>query len=241
MLVTGGTGTLGRGLIPVLDDRGIPSVVLSRRPGPDIRVGDLDSGAGVAEALDGIDTVIHLAAGRSQPREAHRLVSAGRTAGIRHLVFISIVGIDEIPFGYYRAKLAAERVVTGSGLPVTVLRTTQFHQFIAGFFAAQRFSPVVVTPALSVQPIDTRAVAARLADLAVGPPSGRVADLGGPEVLTGREIAWLYQAHRGWRRPTIPFGLPGATWAAFARGYQLVPKNRSGGRTFAQFLATPSS
>jgi len=239
--VTGGTGTLGHDVIPALDARGIPAVVLSRRPGPDIRVGDLDSGEGVAEALDGIETVIHLAAGRTQPREARTLVSAGRATSIRHLVFISIVGIDEIPFGYYRAKRAAERVIEGSGLPATVLRTTQFHQFVAGFFSAQRFSPVVVTPALSVQPIDTKTVADRLVELAVGPPSGRVSDLGGPEVLTGREIAWLYQAHRGWRRPTIPFGLPGATWAAFAQGYQLVPKNRSGGRTFAQFLATPAS
>ncbi|WP_204742217.1 SDR family oxidoreductase [Glaciihabitans arcticus] len=100
ILVTGGTGTLGRDLVPMLRDRGADVTVLSRRAAPGVRVADLASGAGLADALDGISTVVHLAAGKRQAEEAQRLVSACEAAGIQHLVFISIVGIDAIPYPY---------------------------------------------------------------------------------------------------------------------------------------------
>ncbi len=224
-LITGATGTLGRDLLPLLPD----ALTLSRRQG---RIGDLATGAGLAEALAGVDTVIHLADGKDQAAAAQHLVEAARDA--THIVMISIAGIDDIPFGYYRGKRAAEAVVEQSGIPFTILRTTQFHQFTTMLFEAQRFSPVLWAPKLRVQPIDTRVVAAELATLAAGAPAGRVADLGGPEIFTGLEIARLLH----WKRPVVPFSLPGATWAGFAAGHNLVPGNRAGGRTFAEFLAS---
>lgn len=227
-LVTGGTGTLGRDLVPLLPG----AITLSRTSGD--RIADLVSGAGVDAALDGVSTVIHLADGRDQERVARNLVAAA--SGVQHIVLISIAGIDEIPFGYYRGKLAAERVIEGSGIPFTILRTTQFHQFAAGMFEAQRYSPVLFTPRLRVQPIDTRVVAAALADAANSAPAGRLPDLGGPEILSGLEIVTQLKAARGWSRPVLPFSLAGTTWSAFAAGKNLVSDNRSGGRTFAEFL-----
>lgn len=229
ILITGGTGTLGRDLVPLLPD----AKVLSRSRGD--RIADLSTGTGLTAALDGIDTVIHLADGRDQERVAKNLVSAA--SSVRHIVLISIAGIDRIPFGYYRGKLAAERVIEHSGIPFTILRTTQFHQFAAGMFEAQRFSPVLFTPRLRVQPIDTRVVAAALATAAGGTPAGRLGDLGGPEVLSGHEIVTLLKAARGWRRPVVPVSLAGKAWDGFAAGHNLVPGNRSGGRTFAEYLA----
>lgn len=238
ILVTGGTGSLGSDLVPVLRERGAETLIMSRRPSDaaDRRQADLRTGSGLAAALSGVDTVVHLAAGRDQPTETRHLVRACEAAGVDHLVFVSIVGIDRIPMFYYRAKLAAERIVLGAAMPVTVLRTTQFHQLAAGVFAAQRWSPVLFAPRLEIQPIDTRVVGTALAELALGGPHGRVPDLGGPEVLTGARIADLYRAHRGWRRPTKSFSLLGRVWGGYAAGHHLVPGNRAGGRTFAEFL-----
>ena len=228
-LITGGTGTLGRDLAPLLPD----AQVLSRTRGD--RIGNLSTGAGLTAAFDGVTTVIHLADGRDQERVAKNLV--GAASGVRHIVFISIAGIDRIPFGYYRAKRAAERVIESSGIPFTTLRATQFHQFAAGMFEAQRFSPVLFTPRLRVQPIDTRVVAAALANAATSAPAGRLPDLGGPEILTGHEIVTMLKAARHWRRPVVPLSLAGKAWDGFAAGHNLVPGNRSGGRTFAEYLA----
>src|SRR5262245_58912794 len=126
-LVTGGTGTLGRAVVARLDS----PRVLSRRPGPDRMVGDLATGAGLAAALSEVDTVIHCAtsAGKNDVTHAQRLIEAA-TASRPHIVYVSIVGIDEIPLGYYRTKLAVERLLAESGLPYTVLRATQFHDLI---------------------------------------------------------------------------------------------------------------
>lgn len=239
ILVTGGTGTLGRDLIAELHSRGVRPRVLSRAASsdPDRRTGDLATGAGLEAALSGVDTVVHLAAGKNQELEAKNLLAASSRARISHLVFISIAGIDDIPLGYYRQKVAAERLIEAGPIPTTVQRTTQFHPFAANLFDLQRWSPLLYVPRLSIQPIDTRVVAALLADQAAVAPQGRMPDLGGPEILTGEEIAALYRRHRGWKRPGVPLALPGRTWAGFAAGHQLVPDNRSGGRTFAEFLA----
>ena len=237
-LVTGGTGTLGRDLVPALRALGGETHVLSRSGAPQTRRGDLASGEGLDVALRGIDTIVHLAAGRDQPGEARNLVRAAATAaGIRHLVFISIVGIDKIPLPYYRDKLAAETVIAEGAVPATILRTTQFHQFAEGLFAAQRWLPVLFSPRLRIQPIDTRVVAEVLAGLASGGPRGRVADLGGPEVLSGGSIARLYRSHLRSRKPIVEFSLPGRLFAQFAAGHNVVPGSRAGGRTFGQYLA----
>jgi uncharacterized protein YbjT (DUF2867 family) len=236
-LVTGGTGTLGRELVPLLRSRDVGTAVLSRREHPEFRTADLSTGAGLASALDGVDTVVHLAAGKVQERETRTLVSAAAEAGVGHVVLISIAGIDEIPFSYYRAKLAAERVVLDGSVPATVLRTTQFHSFAVAPFLAQRHWPVLLSPLLNVQPIDVRIVAAQLADLAAGSPQGRVPDLGGPEVLTGEDIARTVASRFEWRKRIVRVALPGRTWAAFAAGHHLVPNSRSGGRTLREYVA----
>ena len=233
ILVTGATGTLGRDLLPELQSRGVDVAPLSRTPAPGVRVADLATGSGLHAALEGIDTVVHLAAGSDQELETRTLVDAAEAAGVAHLVFISIVGIDRIPFPYYRQKLAAERVVEGGAVPHTILRTVQFHPFVVStFFAPQQRLPVLFTPRLSVQPIDTLVVASVLADLSLGAPQGRVPDLGGPEVLTGVELARAYTS-----KPVIPFSLFGKTWAGYRAGHHLVPHNRAGGRTFGEYLA----
>ena len=124
VLVTGGTGTLGRVVVARLLDAGRDARVASRRPGAATAVADLRSGAGVDEAVAGADAMVHCAttSGAADVAVTRTLVDAARRADTPHLVFISIVGVDGIPLGYYRAKLAAERVIEDAGLGWTILR-----------------------------------------------------------------------------------------------------------------------
>jgi uncharacterized protein YbjT (DUF2867 family) len=238
LLVTGATGTLGVPTVERLRAAGHEVRSLSRRAGPGLVTGDLLTGAGLPAALDGVDTVLNLASGRSQDSTgARHLVDAARAAGVRHLVHISIVGIDEIPFGYYREKLAVERVIADSGVPFTILRATQFHSFVAGLFAGQRFLPVVVAPAFAVQPIAVEEVAARLAALTEAAPAGRVPDIGGPAARPLPELGAAWRRAVGTRRPVVPVRLPGATFRGYAAGHGLVPGPAYGRQTFEEHLA----
>ncbi len=244
LLITGGTGTLGRPTVAALRDAGVEPRILSRRPGPGHAVADLQSGAGLPQALAGVDTVLHLATNRrSDARATQRLVQAAPSAGVQHLVYLSIVGVDAVPLGYYRSKLACEELVAESGVPFTVLRATQFHDFVAGAFRAQRRLPRVITVDAPFQPISTAAVAERLASLAVATPAnGRVDDLGGPEVLPMAELArqWLVAsgaAPEAAERRVVEWHAPGKLVGAYRAGLHTTGLPGPGIR-FADWAAT---
>jgi uncharacterized protein YbjT (DUF2867 family) len=152
-------------------------------------------------------------------------------------VLISIVGIDDIPLGYYRDKVVIERLVRESGLPHSILRATQFHSFVASIFSSQRLLPVVVAPVFPVQPIAVEEVADRLVELAGAAPAGRVADIGGPEQQAIPDLARLWAHATGTRRPVVPLSLPGKLVAAYRSGAALVPGPAYGRQTFAEHLA----
>ncbi|HZX06996.1 SDR family oxidoreductase, partial [Kribbella sp.] len=153
ILVTGGTGTLGKPTVARLRARDHQVRVLSRKPGPDRVVGDLSTGEGLPAAFDGADVVVHLATsqGRRDVEQTRRLLAA--SSGVQHLIVMSIAGIDRIPLPYYRYKLEAERLVAESGVPYTVLRATQFHDLVDQILSAERFLPAVLAPAIPLQPI----------------------------------------------------------------------------------------
>ena len=258
VLVTGGTGTLGAALVPLLRAANLRVRILSREaapagrePGTWVR-GDLTTGENLDDAVRNVNTVIHLA---TRPRGhdgalTHNLVEAARrgprmTAPLPHLIYQSIVGVDQIPLRYYRQKLAAEHVVAGSGLPFTILRSTQFHELVYSMFSAQRRMPVVAAPSIRLQPIDVRDVAGLLLGLVQNGPAGRVADIGGPdlELATDFARATLASFRRpgahtsvGTRRLIVPVRLPGRVFAAYAAGHNLVAGNRIGTFSFADYL-----
>lgn len=241
ILITGGTGRLGRHAVTALRSRGAAVRILSRRAGDDHVVADLDTGAGLAEALDGVTTVLHLATSRKRDiGQTRRLLDAmaaaegGRPA---HLIFVSIVGVDRIPLAYYRDKVASEQAVEASGVPFTILRATQFHGFVREFLDAQRRLPVTLVLPVSAQTVHMPEVAERLAELVEAGPSGRVADLGGPEQLTLREYAQAWQAARGVRRPIWTLRLPGRAVAAFRAGRHMSGLPGAGRTTFRAYLA----
>ena len=247
ILVTGGTGTLGRALVPRLAAAGHQVKVLSRRPrpadtGPERwATGDLKRNEGLAAAATGAEVIVHCATSLAGGDTAatRNLITAARQAGSPHLVYISIAGIDRVQFGYYRAKLATEQLIAQSGLPWTVLRATQFHDLILRLFTAQARLPVLLVPrGFRFQPVEVSEVAARLAELASGPPAGRAPDLGGPQIRPVGDLARSYLRASGRRRALLPVPLPGAAAAAFRRGGNLVPEHAAGRVTFEDFLGS---
>ncbi|MEU6669961.1 NAD(P)H-binding protein [Streptomyces sp. NPDC046727] len=239
ILVTGGTGTLGRLVTERLRAGGHEVRVLSRRTQPyavDLRVG----GAGLDAALAGVETVVHCATTPKGGDEqaARNLVEAARRAGVGHLVYISIVGVDRVPLGYYRTKFAVERLIEESGLGWTVLRTTQFHDLLLTLFEGLAKSPVLAAPAgVPDQPVEVAEVAERLTELALAAPAGRVPDMGGPEVRTVDSLARAYLRATGRRRPVVRVPLFGKTYRAFRAGGHLTPDHAEGRVTFEEHLA----
>lgn len=239
IVVTGASGTLGRSLVPLLAREGADVHGLSRRPRQDGDVtwhqGDL---AAAPAVLGEADTIVHLASDPfrkgSDVAQARGILRAARPDA--HLLFVSIVGVDRHPYSYYRAKLAVERMIEGSGRPYTILRATQFHEFLVSFLDAMSRGPVVLVPTgTSFQPVAAAEVAAGLAGLALGAPAGRVADLGGPEVLSARELAGAYLRITGRRRLTLPVRLPGEAGRGFREGLHLAAEP-GGARTWSEFL-----
>lgn len=247
ILVTGGTGTLGRVVVQRLLAGGHDVSVLSRARQPEAKrppqtwhTGDLRTGTGVDEAVAGVSTIVHCATtnGRADVDAARHLIESAQRATGPHLVYISIVGIDVVPLRYYRAKLEVEQLLADSGLPYTVLRATQFHDLIARIVAAQRWSPVTVVPSrIRFQPIDVRDVADRLVELAVAPAAGRVPDIGGPEVRGITDLAHAYLRASGHRRVVLPVPVGGKVIRAYRAGGHLCPDRAVGEITFEEFLS----
>lgn len=247
VLVTGGTGTLGRLVVPLLRDAGRTVRVLSRishEPTDDVHyvTGDLVTGEGIDGAVRGVETVLHLAGGtngKGDEEATRNLMRCAAQADVRHLVSISVIGADRVPVGYFKAKLAVERVVTESGLPWTMLRAAQVHDLILALVRTMAKLPVIPAPgAIRFQPVDSGEVAARLAELTLGEPAGLVPDLAGPEVHGMADLIRGYLRANGKRRPLLPLPLPGKAGRAYRAGENLSRAGASiGTRTWADFLA----
>jgi uncharacterized protein YbjT (DUF2867 family) len=253
ILVTGGTGTLGRHVVRRLRDAGREIRVLSRHDhasgdGIEYVTGDLLKGEGIEPAVEGAATIVHCAGSSKGDDEATRnLVRAASQAGAQHLVYISVIGADRIPlasgidrtmFGYFGSKLAAERVVADSGLPWTTLRAAQFHDLLLTVAQQMAKLPVIPVPAgFRFQPVDAGEVAGRLVELTLGTPAGLVPDMGGPQVYGMADLLRGYLRARGKHRMMVPVRLPGKAARAFRAGANLAPERAVGHRTWEEFLA----
>ena len=201
ILVTGGTGNLGREVVQILRDAGHRVRILSRKPGAGENwvQGDVTKVAGLDRAVIGVDAVIHAASATTQPWKfrstdvvgTRRLLAMAHEAGVRHVVYVSIVGIDGVSYPYYRYKVAAEAVVRENIVPWSILRATQFHTLIETFLTAFSQVPGLTTIPYDwkFQPVDPADVAKRLAEVVTAEPAAMLPDFGGPQVEISR--AWL--------------------------------------------------
>jgi uncharacterized protein YbjT (DUF2867 family) len=240
VLVTGGTGVLGAHAAALLRGRGHEVRVLSRRPGAGTHVGDLATGAGVAQAAAGAELILHAASethrvGHTDVRQTRELLAAARTA--QHLLYVSIVGIDGIPFRYYRQKLACEHEVQAAPVPSTIFRATQFHELLEEVMRAVERLPLAPLPlSWRFQSVAAMEVASRAVELIEGPAVGRAADFGGPEVLMVRDLLRTWRAQRAKPRNAVGLRFPGRIYRAFRDGLNTCPDHAEGHQTWAEFV-----
>lgn len=253
ILVTGGTGTLGRRVVARMREAGYDVRVLSRHSGApaagvEYFIGDLASGAGVDAAVAGVGTVVHCAGtAKGDGEKAQNLVRAASAASVRHIVYISVVGADRVPiesgmdramFGYFGSKLAGEQAIAASGVPWTTLRATQFYDLTLVVAEQMAKLPLIPIPiGAKFQPVDTDEVAARLVDLALGEPAGLVPDVAGPRIYPMGELVRGYLSVRHKRRWMVSLPLPGKAARAIRAGVNLSPERAVGRRTWEEFLA----
>jgi uncharacterized protein YbjT (DUF2867 family) len=252
ILVTGGTGTLGRQVVPRLRAAGRDLRVLSRHAhepadGIEYVIGDLATGEGAEAAVAGAGIIVHCAgSSKGDEDKARNLVRAASQAGTPHVVNISVIGADRVPqvsgadramFGYFGSKLAAEEVVAGSGLPWTTLRAAQFHDLLLMVARQLAKLPVIPVPAgFRFQPVDAGEVAEQLVELALGRPAGMARDIAGPKVYDAADLFRAYLQAVGKRRPLLPVRLPGRAARAVRAGVNLNPGRAAGHRTWEEFL-----
>ncbi len=252
ILVTGGSGTLGRKLVRRLIAAGHDVRVLSRRerPGvppktpkladwPDWYVGDLRTGVGLANALDGVEVVAHCAVvpGADVVAAAHLQIAAGR-AGKPHIVYPSLIGADRIEHDFYRDRRAVERLLEEGELPWTVQRTSLFHEHTDASLRRAARRPVLFVPAnTSFQPIAASDVAERLVDLCTPMQAHWMLDLAGPEVIDADDLThyWLTAVRK--KRRLVEVHKRGKLYAGYRAGMHLAPDRAVGHQTFADFLA----
>jgi len=249
ILVTGGTGTLGRAVVQFLLDKGLRPRVLSRRQrnsgdpaGAEWVTADLLRGPGVADAVANVNAIVHCATNGRHPEDdvhaTRRLIDTALLGGSPHLIYVSIVGVDRIPLKYYRIKHGVEGVVERSGLPCTIQRATQFHDLIVSILRGASRLPVLPLPSgTSFQPIDTGDLSARLAALTAGPAQGRAPDIGGPRIETVQDLGQQYLHAAGKRRIVGSVWAPGKVAGGYRQGLHLAPDHADGTVTFEQLLA----
>ncbi|SCG74749.1 SDR family oxidoreductase [Micromonospora inositola] len=186
IVVIGGSGLIGSKVVAILGEQGHDTVAASPKSG----VNTL-TGAGLAEALDGADVVVDVSNSPSFAdadvleffeTSTRNLLSAEAAAGVRHHVALSIVGADRIPdSGYMRAKVAQEKLIAASAIAWSVVRATQFHEFVQGIVDSATVDDTAHLAPVLIQPIAADDVAAAVAEVAVGTPTNSVVEVGGPE------------------------------------------------------------
>jgi uncharacterized protein YbjT (DUF2867 family) len=252
VVVTGGASGLGRDVTHALLTQGWTPRVFTRRrdtetpEGAELTRGDLRTGEGLSAALAGATTIIHCASNAREPgfatdiEGARALVQAAKTAGIAHLLYVSIVGVDRSDYPYYKAKREAERIVESSEVPWTTLRATQFHDLVYGLLRGwdDGGERLTVPAGMRFQSVARHEVAERIVELVSAAPSGYAPPMRGPETLTITEMANAYLTAQGRTASVEETPQPGV-YTAFRTGVNLLANDAPatlGQETWAEFL-----
>ena len=205
--VIGGTGLIGSQVVKILKSRGHAAVPHSTSSGV-----DLLSGQGLPEALNGADAVVNLTNSPTFDEASpaffqttmDNLLAAAKAAGVGHAVVLSIVGADRVPgLDYYRAKVLQEDILKAGPVPYSIVRATQFFEFMPAALSWTADESTVRLPATLVQPIASADIAQAVADVSVGAPLMGTRNVAGPEVFALDELGKITLAARGDHRTVV--------------------------------------
>lgn len=225
--VMGGTGLIGSQVVAKLNAAGHEAVPHSPSTGTDVI-----SGQGLAEALVGVDVIVNLTNSPTFDEASpaffrtsmENLLAEGQKAGVRHFVVLSIVGVDQVPdLPYYRAKVLQENLLTAGPIPYSIVRATQFMEFVDAILSWTTDGDTVRLPATPIQPIAAKDVADAVAEVAAGTPLEGIRNIGGPDVFLLDELGKIALAHRGDGRKVVTD--PTAGMFAAVKGDVLTDRN----------------
>jgi len=226
IVVIGGTGLIGSKTVAILRQGGHEVVAGSPQSGINTITGE-----GLKEAMAGTQVVIDLANSPSFEDKAvleffetsgRNLLAAEAAANVRHHVALSIVAIDRTDNGYFRAKVAQEKLIESSGIPYTIVRSTQFMEFLRGIADSSGDGNKVKLPPILFQPIASDDVAANVADAALAPPRNGIVEIAGPERAPFNEIVSRYLKAVGDPREVVSDPKAGY-WGGPVEEHSLVP------------------
>ncbi|MDN4494421.1 SDR family oxidoreductase [Ureibacillus aquaedulcis] len=246
ILVTGSTGQLGTALLSQLRDCNYQVKITSRRKPESMEdfnwvYSDLLSGEGLDEAVKDVDVIIHAATSPTKKSEAIELTGFGnflsKAQHIQHFIYPSIVGIEDIPFKYYRLKYEAERLLKNSNIPYTIARATQFHSFVENLLLSKPlFNRYVIPGKVKFQSVDVGEYAGYLTDLVNKGPQGKAGDFCGPEILTLKEMAELKIKINNEKNNVLSIPLAGKLYSSLIEGKNTNSMEKIGEITFEEYL-----
>ncbi|MBF6049630.1 NAD(P)H-binding protein [Streptomyces sp. NRRL B-1677] len=225
--VIGGTGLIGSQVVKSLNAAGHEAVPHSQSTGVDVI-----TGKGLDEAVAGADVLVSLTNSPTFDKDSlaffqtsmDNLLAAGRKGGIRHFVILSIVGVDKVPeLDYYKAKVLQEDILAAGAIPYSIVRATQFMEFMDATMSWTTDGDTVRLPPTPIQPIAAKDVADAVAEVAAGAPLGGIRNIGGPEVFTLDELGRITLSHKSDGRTVVTD--PTAGMFAAVKGDVLTDKN----------------
>jgi uncharacterized protein YbjT (DUF2867 family) len=251
ILITGGTGNLGRQVVGfLLLHKEFEISILSSRSNThssnNVKIfkGDLVNNIGLAHATKEAEIIIHCASDARNFKQVdidgtlNLLNSLNKK--IRHFIYISIVGVDKSNYPYYQAKHEVENSIAGSGIPHTILRTTQFHSFVLAMlqpFIENKTNGIIKIPRrMKFQSVDITEVAKRLVEISMEKASGLLPEFGGPEILSFEEICRIYLNIIKSEDIIEPADFEGIRYELFRTGVNLCPDNIFGKTTWQEYL-----
>ena len=197
IVIIGGTGLIGSKLVAILRERGHEAIPASPNSGVNTMTGE-----GLDDALTGADIVVDVANSPSFADDAvleffttsgRNLLAAAAKAGVKHHVALSVVGTDRLAeSGYFRGKIAQEKLIRESGLPYTIVHSTQFFEFLGGIAASAAAGEVIRLSPANIQAISSDDVASALADYTLGAPINGVVEIAGPEKVRLSDLVQHY-------------------------------------------------
>lgn len=249
ILITGATGTLGKEIIKQIVGIGrINTISTKENPGFAEQVNSIKADLADLKSLETVsaaEIIIHCA---SNPANAkivdlkgtENLLTAVDKNKLKHFIYVSIAGVDKSQFPYYTIKQATEQMVIASGIPFTILRATQFHDFVLNRMIKPFDSgtDLKVPAELKFQSIDIKEVAGKINQLIIDGPVNEVITIGGPEILTIEEMSAAYLKTLGRTDPVKTEMMPGERFDMLRSGVNLCKEHTFGKITWQQYLTT---